>query len=74
MFKSVTRAVIPAGVSASSATISTAPHLVIPMNWFVHTLPLLQWAATFVAILSGAMSALWVGLQFYERLKNKPKG
>lgn len=58
------KAIVPAGVSVSSATLSVTAH---HMTWFQDTLPLVQWLSAVVAIVSGVTGITWVVLQILNR-------
>lgn len=60
---SLPRVIVPSTISAGSLAVSVQPHLVIPMSWFLNTLPAVQWLAALMAALSGTF-AVW---SFIER-------
>lgn len=55
MIQTFKLAVAPAVVSGGSATVS----------FFADTLPMVQWLAATVAIVSGVLGGSWVAYQFY---------
>lgn len=59
MIQDIQRAVVPAAVSGGSATVS----------FFASTLPVVQWCAGAVAIVSGLLGASWAALKWWEWFK-----
>lgn len=61
MISDVSRALTPATISGSTAFISFA----------AKTLPIVQWLAGVVAIVSGVLAAAWVVYQWQQRRKER---
>lgn len=59
--QAVSKAVTPAVISGGSAGIS----------FFAETLPIVQWCAGAIAIVSGVLAAAWVVFQYLQTRKGK---
>lgn len=53
------------GASAIPVSVSTSIY-----SWCAETLPLMQWLAAGVAIVSGVVGVVWVAYKFYKARSN----